>query len=135
MRIHTDKEKLFYVGRTGDSSSPNAAAPYARFGQHLGSNKNANALRRNLEKLGLCLDDIRAYDFVFYGPIFPETKDCKVYNPRRDSVAALEKQLAESLTKADYTVLNKVKCRKPLNQEQWNKVKRAFLAEFPKLGD
>jgi len=43
-----DKAPLYYVGRTGDSSSTNAQSPFNRMGQHLGFAKNSNMLRRHL---------------------------------------------------------------------------------------
>lgn len=132
-RIHISGQTLLYVGRTGDESSPHASAPYDRFGQHLGHNKNANALRRNLEKHGLRLDQIETYDFVFYGPIFEEVDDFETHKPLRDIVAALEKELADTLTQAGYNVLNKVNCRRPLDPQEWGKVRAHFATEFPKL--
>jgi hypothetical protein len=33
-----DHEVFYYVGRTGDSSSPNAQSPFNRMSQHLGVN-------------------------------------------------------------------------------------------------
>lgn len=132
-RIHTDSETLLYVGRTGDESSPHASAPYDRFGQHLGRNKNANALKRNLEARGLHLDQIETYDFVFYGPIFAEAEDFEAHKPLRDTVAALEKKLADSLIAAGYTVLNTVHCRRPLDSERWGHVRSVFEKEFPRL--
>ncbi len=49
--IQTPKSnRLYYVGRTGDSSSINAQSPFNRMGQHLGFHKNSNVLRRHLEK-------------------------------------------------------------------------------------
>ena len=40
-KISTPRGKCLYVGRTGDSSSPNAASPFNRIGQHLDLRKNA----------------------------------------------------------------------------------------------
>ena len=42
---------LYYVGRTGDSSSTNAQSPFNRMGQHLGFARNSNMLRRHLSSL------------------------------------------------------------------------------------
>jgi hypothetical protein len=39
----TSGEKWLYVGRTGDSSSPNAQSPFARLSQHLSQNPRGNA--------------------------------------------------------------------------------------------
>lgn len=133
-RIHTGDETLLYVGRTGDESSRYASAPYDRFGQHLGRNRNANALKRNLEARGLRPDHIEAYDFVFYGPVFAEAVNIETHKPLRDTVAALEKKLADSLTAAGYRVLNRVHCRRSLDADQWRKAHAAFLEEFPELG-
>jgi hypothetical protein len=36
---------MLYVGRTGDSSSPNAQSPFNRMGQHLGFAKNSSSGR------------------------------------------------------------------------------------------
>ncbi len=52
-RVRVDQKQLLYVGRTGDNSSPFATAPYTRMGQHLGKQKNQNALRRHLEVKGI----------------------------------------------------------------------------------
>jgi len=42
--------RLYYVGRTGDSSSTNAQSPFNRMSQHLGFARASNALRRHLEE-------------------------------------------------------------------------------------
>ena len=73
--IRACDQRLLYVGRTGDESSPHASAPNDRFGQHLGRNKNANALRRNLLARGVKLAHVDHYDFHFFGPIHPEAAD------------------------------------------------------------
>ena len=49
-RIASPVGELLYVGRTGDSSSPKAATPFARMGQHLGTNERQNMVRRHLEQ-------------------------------------------------------------------------------------
>lgn len=134
-RVHLRDEVLLYVGRTGDESSPHASAPYDRFGQHLGRNKNANALRRNLEAKGLSLDQVTAYDFVFHGPIFAEAEDIERHMPLRDIVAGLEKALADALAAAGYIVVNKVNCRRLLHQTHWAAVRNSFAKEFPALAE
>lgn len=95
--IRVRNRRLLYVGRTGDESSAHASAPYDRFGQHLGRNKNANALRRNLMAQGIDLPHVDHHDFHFYGPIFPEAADITAHRPLRDITAALEKALADGL--------------------------------------
>ena len=39
-----DGREVLYVGRTGDSSSPNASPPYKRFGQHLSFQQAGNVI-------------------------------------------------------------------------------------------
>ena len=51
-RVQTPMGERLYVGRTGDSSSPHATAPYTRMGQHLGFSKAQNSLRRLLSEAG-----------------------------------------------------------------------------------
>ncbi|MFC3059986.1 hypothetical protein [Paenirhodobacter populi] len=131
--IRVGDQRLLYVGRTGDESSPHASAPYDRFGQHLGRNKNANALRRNLLARGVELAQVDHYDFHFFGPIHPEAADMDSHRPQRDQVAALEKKLADGLTQAGYDVLNKVSCRRPLDPQLWAEISAAFQGAFPNL--
>lgn len=134
-RIRAQGETMLYVGRTGDESSPHASAPYDRFGQHLGRNKMQNALRRNLETRGITLPQVDHYDFLFYGPVHPEAADMAAHIPLRDAAAAAEKKLADSLTAAGYTVLNRVNCRRPLDPALWDQVRAGFIGAFPELAD
>jgi hypothetical protein len=108
-----------YVGRTGDSSSPNAQSPINRLGQHLGSNEKSSALRSNLLNYRITPEDCQAIEFIAHGPILPEVetvdgKRCFIaHKPLRDEVAALEKALADNLRWAGYDVLNTVGSKKP----------------------
>ena len=140
--VETPSGELLYVGRTGDNSSPHAAAPYTRMGQHLGNSQSQNALRAHLEKRGI--DPISCINFqiVSYGPIFPEVEReggtsrkelMELHIPLRNIVGALEKALADSLTDAGYDVLNAVKWKHPLDEERWKPVRTAFSEHFPKL--
>jgi hypothetical protein len=119
-----DDRELFYVGRTGDNSSPNASPPFTRMGQHLGFAKNQNALRRNLMARGICPEDCHAFHLVAHGPIHPEVVKPDGYIhadgdaraalmekhlPIRNLVGAMEKRLAANLAAAGYEVLNRVK--------------------------
>ena len=77
-RVLTPKGERLYVGRTGDSSSPHATAPYTRMGQHLGFSKAQNSLRRLLTEAGVEPESCKQFELISYGPIFPEigfTKD------------------------------------------------------------
>lgn len=134
-RITTpDKGELLYVGRTGDSSSPNASSPFARMGQHLGTNKNANAIRRLLEKRCVKPESCTTFKMVAYGPLFHETKDMTAHRPLRDKVAALEATLADALKSGGYEVLNTVNSRTEIDRALWEKVHQAFSIHFCKIG-
>src|SRR5438874_669991 len=61
---------VLYVGRTGDSSSANAAAPYRRFGQHLGHVKASNALRAHLRRRNIEPESCLGFEFLAFGPLF-----------------------------------------------------------------
>ncbi len=73
------------------------------------------------------------FEMIAYGPLFPETKCRAEHNEQRDKVAALEKELAETLTHVGYDVLNKVASKQPLDSDLWVKVRKAFLAHFPEM--
>lgn len=98
--------RLLYVGRTGDSSSPNAASPFARIGQHLDARANAkgNALGRKLKDAGVdpasCL-----FRLMALGPLFPEQPTSEHHKAPRDRVAALERDLASVLRDRGNTVV------------------------------
>lgn len=127
-----EKRTLYYVGRTGDSSSFNAQSPFNRMGQHLGFRKESNAIRRQLETNGLKPEKC-SFRLVAHGPILEEGKTAEEHRPRMEKMAAMEKALAEAMCAAGYSVLNQVKCRKPLDQELFAEVRQAFAEKFPNL--
>ena len=144
----TDDRELLYVGRTGDNSSPNASPPFTRMGQHLGFAKNQNALRRNLMARGISPEDCHAFHLVAHGPIRPEVvkpdgyvdanSDARAalmekHLPIRNLVGAMEKRLAAELADAGYVVLNRVKWRHAVGDEDWLPVRDAFAKDFPWL--
>jgi hypothetical protein len=124
-----DEEKLVYVGRTGDSSSANAQSPFVRMGQHLGFAKNSNMLRTHLGRYGVDPGQCR-FRLVAHGPILPEVVGTEAHRKNRDVVAAMEKQLAEDLCAAGYTVMNNVASFKPLDRDGYAKVRAAFAEEL-----
>ena len=141
-RVHTLKGERLYVGRTGDSSSPHATAPYTRMGQHLGFSKAQNSLRRLLTESGVEPETCGQFDLISYGPIFPEIGMTKeqlrneqmvLHTPERDQMAGLEKKLRDALVAAGYKVLNVVHSKKPCDAVQWNAVRLAFANHFPEL--
>lgn len=66
-----DGYKVLYVGRTGDSSSPNAQSLFHRMGQNLGTLPTSSMVRNNLEKREV--DPIECkFRMVGHGPMFDE---------------------------------------------------------------
>jgi len=132
-RVEGPEGIYLYVGRTGDSSSPNAKPPYQRMGQHLGHQKNQNALRKYLERRGIKPERCHTFHLVAHGPLFPQAVDMNSHKRPRNIVAALEKALAVALIEAGYEVMNKVNSRMPLDRKRFAQARRAFAAAFPKL--
>ena len=132
-RIASPIGELLYVGRTGDNSSPHASPPFTRMGQHLGTNKHQNAVRRLLEQRHVQPEKCPSFDFIAHGPLFPEVQDWDGHVERRNVVAALEKALTDALVRAGYDVLNKVSARHDLDAGLWAKVRDAFAAHFLRL--
>lgn len=124
--------QLYYVGRTGDSSSVNAQSPFNRLGQHLGFTKASNMLRQHLQSRGIAVEKCN-FRFVAYGPIIEEATTRDEHRKRRDLIAALEKALAVAFKDAGYEVLNTVECRKEPDQNLWKSVSTAFASYFPRL--
>ncbi len=133
-RVEAPGGKFFYyVGRTGDNSSPYATPPYQRMGQHLGHQKSQNALRKHLLERDIKPEDCRAFHLIAHGPLFPQAEDMEAHKKPRDIVAALEKALADALKEAGYEVMNTLRCRKPLDVDLFTSVQTAFGAHFPEL--
>jgi hypothetical protein len=126
-------QKLYYVGRTGDSSSANAQSPFNRMGQHLGFNANSNVLRRHLACKGVSPEE-STFHLVAHGPIQEEAVTDEEHYIHRDNVAAMEMALAEAMTTAGYSVINSVKSKKTLDDEIFLKVLLEFTKHFPLLG-
>lgn len=127
-------ETLYYVGRTGDSSSTNAQSPFNRMGQHLGFAENSNMLRRHLERNQAVPETCR-FRLVALGPLEEESKSNTrhEHDLRRDLVAAMEKALAELLAKCGCHVMNTVASRTVLDVARFAKVRQAFEEAFPEV--
>lgn len=123
---------VYYVGRTGDSSSQNAQSPFNRMGQHLGFNVKSNVLRRRLVALGITPEDCH-FHLVTHGPLLAEAATMDGHRINRDVVAGLEKALADAMTAAGYNVINPVYSKKPIDAELFASVRAAFAKHFPKL--
>ena len=145
---HPEKGELLYVGRTGDSSSPNASSPIKRMGQHLDSKAKGNSLYQWLEEKEVTPESCTTLTLVSYGPLYEEVRlDSKEtmdeatrreklmtkHKVPRDIVGALEKGLADTLTKAGYKVMNPVTGNSDTVSPLWQEVLDAFEPHFPKL--
>ncbi len=130
-----DRTPLYYVGRTGDSSSTNAQSPFNRMGQHLGFAENSNMLRRHLTQHG-AEPETGAFRLIALGPIEQEAKGApgrRAHDQRRDLVAAMEMALANLLESSGLKVMNHVASRKPLDEARFAQVRAAFAKAFPQL--
>jgi hypothetical protein len=127
-------ERVYYVGRTGDSSTPNAQSPFNRMGQHLGFLKNQNMLRRHLGARNVDPDQCK-FRLVAHGPILDEAETWDDHCARRDVVAALEEALEKTMRAVGYDVMNIVRSRKPLDKLLFGRVRDAFATEFPELAE
>ena len=125
---------LYYVGRTGDSSSTNAQSPFNRMGQHLGFAENSNMLRKYLGRHKL-EPEACAFRLVALGPLEQESEAVEraEHDKRRDVVAALERALAGAMREVGYHVMNEVSSRKALDLERFNDVLVDFAEKFPAL--
>jgi hypothetical protein len=127
-RIRCNGKNVAYVGRTGDSSSFNAASPFSRASQHLElrPGARANALVRNLRAAGM-EPSACVYRFYGVGPIFAEAADGPEHISVRDKMAAVESAVANELRRRGHTVLGSHACRKPLDAA----LLQAVLAVLP----
>jgi len=132
--IRAPSARYLYVGRTGDSSSANAASPFARIGQHLnlGSNARANSIARRLKEKGVSPDECD-FEMLAIGPIFREQDTFDKHVPFRDEVAALERALAVHLRHKGYTVLGIHHTLKELDEALFRQVSAVVDKRFPPL--
>ena len=102
----TDKTQTayYYVGRTGDNSSAKASSPFARIGQHLGKNQNSNAILKKLCELQIKPHECK-FECIFFGPIAEEAMNWDVHVKSRDSVAKIEKAVADYLKEKELEVI------------------------------
>ena len=124
----------FYLGRTGDSSSANAASPFARIGQHLNFRETArgNSLAMRLQEIDVNPCDCR-FHMLAIGPLFQEEKEWEKHKPIRDKVAAIESALSKFLRDRGCNVLGAHSSTKPLDEKLLRKLVRVFEHELAKL--
>ncbi len=105
-KIQYDSEIAVYVGRTGDSSSPNASSPFRRAGQHLDLKIDAkgNSLKRAIDRLGWEADSCQ-FEQIALGPFFTEQDTMEAHVPYRDRIAALEYAVSNAVTKEKFRLI------------------------------
>jgi hypothetical protein len=121
-----------YVGRTGDSSSPNASSPFSRIGQHLDFRENAkgNSLVKRLREKDV--DPRRSkFRMLALGPLFQEQESFEAHKPFRDQMATFEYETATYLRKMEFNVLGTHQKGKPVPLDMVEEVKSKVL-EFLK---
>jgi len=94
-QVKSKNKVAWYIGRTGDSSSPNAASPFSRLSQHLDlrENSKSNTLVKNLRIQGFNPSECE-FHLCSIGPLFPEQNTFEEHKPFRDIVGLLEAELA-----------------------------------------
>ena len=130
--IRTGRERHLYVGRTGDSSSPNAASPFERIGHHLDFRETAkgNSLVRQLKTVA-ANPSACSFEMLAVGPLFPEQQTFEAHKPFRDRVGALEDALAKWLRDRGYNVIGTHSSSQTAEPELWREVCRIVDSKFP----
>jgi len=135
-KIICAKKVYYYIGRTGDSSSPNAASPFNRISNHLDSSNNAkgNSLYKALIKEGLVPSRCN-FHFSAFGPIYPEQYERTMENhkPFRDKIAAFEFALYQAFKDKNVDVLGThvSRCRMSVeDNENFEKILAWIQQEF-----
>lgn len=127
---------VFYVGRTGDSSSLYAASPFSRVGRHLDNRPKAkgNSLYRQLIAEGFEPSECE-FSLIARGPIYSEQTSKSCHRQFRDLTASIEflvyKKLKEHLVstgleKEGSKVIGNHGCRKPHTDETKKKANSIF---------
>lgn len=131
--ITEGKSCHLYVGRTGDSSSPNASSPFNRIGQHLDFRENAKgaSLAKRLKEAGINPKKSK-FRMLALGPFFPEQEEFEAHKPYRDQMATFEYELARHLKNMGHSVLGVHHQGAPVDSTQLGNVKEIvekFLSE------
>ncbi len=105
-KVTAPNKTVFYVGRTGDSSSANAASPFSRLSAHLETKPTAkgNSMHCRLVSAGIDPTDAE-FEMAAAGPLFPEQTTFEDHRQYRNRMAAMEKELAQRLEEGGWTVV------------------------------
>ena len=132
-RITSGRRIVLYVGRTGDSSSDFASSPFVRIGRHLDLRPNAksNSLARRLAEESLDPTECR-FEFIAFGPLFPEQQSTEQHRRFRDRTGALEALLANELRARGYEVIGIHTSRAEPTATDATQLQSFIDDEFPK---
>ena len=116
--VKSSEGDFVYVGRTEDTSSPNAGSLFSRIASHLNLRPSAkgNSLFRNLHRQSLRVEDC-SYRFIGIGPLFPQQAIMESHIPIRDEMAGLERAVADVLGARGYKILGDHPKRKAVRPE------------------
>ena len=122
-RVVENTRTVWYIGRTGDNSSSNAASPFSRLSQHLDlrPSATANMLAKNLLSSGLNPENCE-YNLLTLGPIFPEQETFDAHVPYRDIVGLLEAELAFNISHRGLEVIGSHPNRGDYDKTLFNKI-------------
>ena len=129
-KILFNGEIFIYVGRTGNSSSTNAASPFNRVSQHLDFRETArgNTLARRLKEVDIDPDSSN-FRMIALGPIFQEQKSVDKHMRYKDQMATLEYEIAYYLKWQGFEVLGKYQKGSAIDQTLLNELK-SKVVEF-----
>ena len=136
-RVWSSDREVWYVGRTGDNSSANAASPFGRLSQHLDLRENttANTLVRNLRANNLEPCDCE-FELLAIGPLYSEQESFEDHVPFRDATALLEAELAEYIRLTDRIIIGSHPRRGTYDEQIFEFVKEKvgeFLDNNPRI--
>jgi hypothetical protein len=103
--IGSRDERLCYVGMTGDVTRV-AQSPFGRATSTLGTNKEANTLRKALGARGIEPECCKALTLIAYGPLY-DAVNAGHYMEHWHKVRALERALYDALKDGGFEPINK----------------------------
>ena len=131
--VHT-AGRCYYIGRTGDSSSPHAQSPFVRVGEHLNSGANAKANSMAKQLRAAKIDPVAcSFEMVGIGPIFPEQNTMAAHKPIRDRMSAVERDLAGFIRSRGYTVIGQHQSNAPAEPALLRQILDVIEARFPEI--
>lgn len=130
--VTPEGKRLYYVGRTGETSEASAQSPFFRIGGHLNDKPYNGPLQKHLKKAGTPADQC-SFRLITYGPVYSEPENPKTHESRREQMSAMEKALARALKRSDLEVINSVNSKVPLDEKIFAPILKSFAKEIKGL--